>query len=164
MQFVKITIGKSVSIHDVKFYACTKAAPIPAVVFGDDKGETRLTSSRHWDKHYAYFKTDAAPSDKVGYVAITFEEYTDLATKKAVLKIEKAERPAGYTKRLTGYATRIDGADVTAEAQEAQAEVDAGAAPADATTAEVPPERVEQPAEEQETQPTRPERRKNKAH
>lgn len=153
MQFVKATIGDSVSIHDVKFYTCTKAAPIPATIFGNEQGETRLTSSRHWDKHYAYFKTDAAPSDKVGYIAITFDEYTALATKKAVLKIEKTDKPTGYTKRLTGYATRIEGAEAVQEAQEAQAEVDAGAAPEQPT---------EPPKAEEEPKPTRPERRKNK--
>lgn len=108
MQFVRVSIGNSVSVHDVKFYACTKAEPIKAEILGNSDSWTRLTSSRHWNKHYAYFPTNAAPADKVGYIELTFDEYTELATKKAILKIEIAERPANYAKRLTGYFTRIE--------------------------------------------------------
>lgn len=150
-QFVKVTIGDSVSIHDVKFYTDCKMDAIPARVF-DAESRVRLTSSRKFDKHYAYFPTSAAPEGKVGYIALTYEEYIDLNTKKHVAQIEVTDRPAHYKKNLIGYATRIEGPEAVTEAQEAQAEADAGETATPATEAE------------QEPQPQRPERRKNKAH
>jgi hypothetical protein len=170
MQFVKATIGTKVAVHDVKFYKDSKAPAIPATLFGNDKGETKLTTSAQWDRHYAYFKTTAAPADKVGYIELSFEEYTELATKKSVLHIEVCDRPADYAKRLVYPHTRIAYVEATAqeetktETQEEQpTEQPTQAEQVEQTEQTEQTEQVEQPVE-QEEQPTRPERRKNKAH
>lgn len=115
MKFVKVSIGSSVSIHDVKVYERRKTEKITADILGDDKSYCRLTGSQRFGKYYAYFPMEGYnPAEKEAYVELTFDEYTLIATGKEKLNIVESDKPTNYAKRLTGYYTRIDSPEFAA--------------------------------------------------
>lgn len=178
MQFIRAVIGNSASVHDVKFYAETKAPRIPAVLFGDsEKAYCRLTGSGYWNRYYAYFPSPKAPAGKVGYIELTFDEFSDLSTKKAILEIVEVDKPANYDKRLKYPATRISFVEISASTE---TEPESGTnpdpeAPEETPSAETPeaesgetpiaetPETPEETPEPEAKAPSRRERRRNRA-